>query len=76
MVAEPERPFTPGGESWLEILGRVRRPMATLAKRFAGQTVGAVTHRGFIVVSLLAPFDIPRPRPGARLHVDYTSLII
>jgi broad specificity phosphatase PhoE len=74
LPAEPERPFAPGGESWLEFHGRVRRTMAGLAEQFAGQTVAAVTHSGFIVVSLLALFDIPRPGTGARFDVDYTSL--
>jgi broad specificity phosphatase PhoE len=76
LVAEPERPFAPGGESWLTFHDRVRRTMATLAQRFVGRTVAAVTHGGFIVVSLLALFDIPRPGTGARLHVDYTSLTV
>lgn len=74
LVAEPERPFSPGGESWLEFCGRVRRTLAALGEQFAGKTVAAVTHGGFIVVSLLALFDVPRPGTGARLHVDYTSL--
>jgi broad specificity phosphatase PhoE len=74
LVAAPKRPFAPNGESWLEFHGRVRRTMATLAEQFAGRTVAAVTHAGFVVVSLLALFDIPRPGTGARLHVDYTSL--
>ena len=74
LVAEPERPFSPGGENWLEFCGRVRRTLAALGKQFAGKTVAVVTHGGFIVVSLLALFDVPRPGTGARLHVDYTSL--
>lgn len=74
LVAEPERPFSPGGENWLEFCGRVRRTLAALGEQFAGKTVAAVTHGGFIVVSLLALFDVPRPGTGARLHVDYTSL--
>ena len=73
-MAEPERPFSPGGENWLEFCGRVRRTLAALGKQFAGKTVAVVTHGGFIVVSLLALFDVPRPGTGARLHVDYTSL--
>jgi broad specificity phosphatase PhoE len=76
LLAEPERPFAPDGESWLEFHGRVRRTMTMLAEQFAGRTVAALTHAGFVVVSLLALFDIPRPGTGARLHVDYTSLTI
>jgi broad specificity phosphatase PhoE len=46
LVAEPERPFAPDAESWLEFHGRVPRTMATLAEQFAGRTVAAVTHGG------------------------------
>jgi broad specificity phosphatase PhoE len=74
LAAEPERPFAPGGESWLEFHGRVQRTMAGLAEQFAGQTIAAVSHSGFIVVSLLVLFDIPRPGTGARFDVGYTSL--
>jgi broad specificity phosphatase PhoE len=70
MVAEPERPFSPDGESWLAFNGRVRRAMTDPAEQFTSQTVAAVTHGGFIVVSLLALFDIPRPGIGARLRVE------
>jgi hypothetical protein len=45
-----------------------------LADRFAGQTVVAVTHAGFVVASLLVLFDIPRPGTGASLEPSYTSL--
>ena len=45
-----------------------------LARRFAGQTVVAITHAGFVVASILAAFDIPRPGRGARLEPVHTSL--
>jgi broad specificity phosphatase PhoE len=70
----PSRPFAPGGESWSAFLHRVRATHQRLAERFAGQTVVAVTHAGFIVASLLVMFDIPRPGTGARLEPDHTSL--
>ena len=41
--------------------------------RFAGQTVVAVTHAGFIVASFLVLFDIPRPRTGARVDPTHLS---
>ena len=37
-------------------------------------TVGAVTHAGFIVASVIALFGIPRPGTGARLDPDHVSL--
>jgi hypothetical protein len=44
------------------------------SERFAGQTVVAVSHAGFVVASLLVAFDIPRPGTGARLEPAHTSL--
>lgn len=74
LIENPNRPFAPGGESWAEYLTRVRSEMDRLAERFSGQTVAAVTHAGFIVVSILATFGIPRPGTGASLAPDNTSL--
>src|SRR2546430_1881588 len=56
------------------IAGRVSATLERLARRFAGQTVVAVTHAGFIVASVLVLFDIPRPGTGARLDPGSTSL--
>jgi broad specificity phosphatase PhoE len=65
LVAEPERPFAPGGECWLEFYGRVRRMMDTLAEQFAGRTAAAVTHAGFIVVTRCPPSSTsPAPVQG------------
>jgi broad specificity phosphatase PhoE len=73
-VAEPDRPLAPGGDSWLSFRTRVRTALATLADRHPHQTVVAVTHAGFIVLSLLETFAIPRPGTGARVDPDFTSL--
>jgi hypothetical protein len=43
-------------------------------ERFAGQTVVAVSHAGFVVASILVAFDIPRQGTGARLEPALTSL--
>jgi broad specificity phosphatase PhoE len=59
LLTSPGRPFAPGGESWGEFMARVRTTHQRLAERFAGQTVVAVTHAGFVVASLLVLFDIP-----------------
>ena len=74
LLTTPNRPFAPGAESWVEFAQRVRAILERLARRFAGQTVVAVTHAGFIVASILALFDIPRPGTSARLDPGYTSL--
>lgn len=52
----------------------MRATLERLAIQFAGQTVVAVTHVGFIVASLLVLFEIPRPGTGARLDPEETSL--
>ena len=58
----------------MEFAQRVRATLERLARRFAGQTVVAVTHAGFIVASVLDLFDIPRPGTGAHLDPGYTEL--
>jgi broad specificity phosphatase PhoE len=68
LLAEPERPFSPGGESWNGYLARVRRTMLALAGAYEGRTVAAVTHAGFVVAAMLVMFDIPRP--GNQTFLD------
>lgn len=58
LTSSPSRPFAPGGESWQDLVGRVRATLDRLAERFDGQTVVVVSHAGFVVVSLLLLFDI------------------
>lgn len=74
LTAQPERPFAPDGESWHTFTARVNSTLAALADEFSGQTVAAVTHGGFIVVSLLNLFAIPRPGTGARFEPHNTGL--
>lgn len=74
LLTSPTRAFAPGAESWEEFVEWVRATLERLATRFAGQTVVAVTHAGFIVASMLVLFDIPRLGTGARLDPGSTSL--
>jgi probable phosphoglycerate mutase len=48
---EPDRPFSPGGESWRQFEARVAALLTRLASR--EDDVIAVTHAGFIVVATL-----------------------
>ncbi len=73
-LAEPARPFAPGGESWMGFLARVRAALDALAVRHDGETVVAVTHVGFVVASLLVTFAIPRPGTGAWLDPAHTGV--
>lgn len=70
----PERPFSPGGESWRAFLERVETTCCALAERYDSQTVAAVTHSGFIVAAMLVIFGIPRPGTGAWLEPTHTSM--
>jgi len=74
LLAEPERSFSPGGESWNTYLARIEAVHQRLAEQFAGQTITVVTHAGFIVASILTRFAIPRPGTGARVDPDFTGL--
>jgi probable phosphoglycerate mutase len=74
LLAEPGRPFSPGGESWRDFIARIEAFHLRLAERYAGQMVVAVTHAGFIVASFLTRFAIPRPGTGARVDPDFTGL--
>ena len=74
LASFPDRPFAPGGESWSDFVQRVRSTLARLASRFDGQTVVAVSHAGFIVLSLLTLFEIPRTETRARIDPRFTSL--
>ncbi|HEY0602479.1 MAG TPA: histidine phosphatase family protein, partial [Herpetosiphonaceae bacterium] len=75
-VAEPDRPFAPGGETWHEFLRRVQATLHRLAAQYHGQTIVAVSHAGFIVASLLVLFAIPRPGTGARFEPRHTSITV
>lgn len=72
--ASPNRPFAPGGETWAEFIARVQTAHQRLAERFAGRTVVAVSHAGFVVASLFLLFDIPWSGRAAYLEPTHTAL--
>jgi len=74
MLAELDRPISPGGESYGGFAARVARTMASLADRYDGQTVVAVSHAGFIVLSMFNLLGIPRPGTGTHLDPLPTSM--
>ncbi len=74
LVSEPTRPFAPWGESWSGFLERVRSTHERLAERFAGQTVVAVTHAGFIVASMLVMLAMNTPAQRAWLEPSHTGI--
>ncbi|WP_052595020.1 histidine phosphatase family protein [Luteipulveratus mongoliensis] len=73
-IAVPDRPLSPGSDSWNTFNARVRATLAALAERHPGETVAAVTHAGFVVRTFLELFDVPRPGTGTRFDPDFTSI--
>ncbi|MEU3622564.1 hypothetical protein BS329_03570 [Amycolatopsis coloradensis] len=74
LVAAPNQPICPDGESWNDFRNRVHNMLNTLAATYQGKTVVAVTHAGFIVVAFMILFAIPRPGTGTRIDPDFTSV--
>jgi probable phosphoglycerate mutase len=74
MIAEPDRIYAPGGDSWNSFHERVERTLLRLARDHADQTVVAVCHGGVIMDSLRVFFAIPHPGTGARLAPSNTGL--
>lgn len=74
LIQHPDRPVAPGGESWNSFKFRVRATLKELAEQYQHQTVVAITHAGFIVISTLLIFDIPRPGTGAYLEPNLTGI--
>lgn len=71
---EPDRPAAPGGESWNEFLHRLDATLDDLRRTYAGRTVVAVTHAGFIVWTFLRLFAVPDAADRARVDPDFTSI--
>jgi probable phosphoglycerate mutase len=74
LMAEPTRPFSPGGESWNEFRARVEKTLDLLARTNAGKTVVAVSHAGFIVVSMLVMLGMSRTGQEAFLDPVNTAI--
>jgi broad specificity phosphatase PhoE len=74
LTAFPQRPFSPGGESWDGFLDRVWNVHERFAARYPDDTIVAVTHAGFIVASFFKMFGILRPGMGAWIDPQHTAL--
>jgi 2,3-bisphosphoglycerate-dependent phosphoglycerate mutase len=65
--ADPDRPLSPGGESWSEFQRRVDTSLRALADRHEGETVVVACHGGVINSSLVAlGFAYPQVRLDLR----------
>jgi probable phosphoglycerate mutase len=74
MVAEPDRLFAPGGDSWNSFHERVDHTMNRLAVEHPRQTVMAVCHAGVIAASLRVRLGVPPGAHIARLVPAHTGL--
>ncbi len=61
-------------EPWDGFLSRVDKVLATWPEKYAGQTVMAVTHAGFMVWVFMRLFGVPRPGTGTRVDFDFASV--
>lgn len=74
MIAEPDRRFAPGGDSWHSFHERVARLLTRLAAEHPGRTLVAATHAGVIAASLRVLFEMPLPRARLRIQPENTSI--
>lgn len=74
MLAEPDRLFAPGGESWNSFHERVHRTIVRLGREHPDRTVVAVCHAGVIMASIRTIFGMARPEAAARLQPSNTGL--
>ncbi|WP_051063193.1 histidine phosphatase family protein [Ilumatobacter nonamiensis] len=74
MIAEPDRAFAPGGDSWNSFHERVDDTMHRLASEHEHQTVMAVCHAGVIMASLRLRLEVPTGAHIARIVPSHTGL--
>jgi len=76
MMAEPDRPFAPGGDSWNGFHHRVHSTMQRLARDHSDATVIAVCHAGVIMASIRTIFAMPHPGTTAVLRPSNTGMTV
>jgi probable phosphoglycerate mutase len=71
---DPQRPFSPGGESWAEVLSRVSTTLPEIARRHAGGIVLVVAHGGVIDASLVCFLGLADHGAGVSFRTWNASL--
>jgi broad specificity phosphatase PhoE len=71
---EPDRVFSPGGESWNAFRTRTESALRALCEHHPGQTVVVASHGGVISSSVYSFLGVPRRPPGLRLAPVYTAI--
>jgi probable phosphoglycerate mutase len=71
---EPDRPLSPGGESWSGLLRRVDTILRALADRHAGETIVITCHGGVVNASLVAFLGLAHDGTRLDLRTRNTSI--
>lgn len=67
-------PFSPGGESWSQFVGRAGGALFDLARRHAGRLVVVVAHGGIVDASLIRFLGLAAHGAGIRFHAENASI--
>jgi len=71
---DPERPLSPGGESWLDLLERAEGALYRVAEAHPSELVVVSSHGGVIGASLIRFLGLPSHGGLARFHPDNASM--
>ena len=71
---DPERPISPGGESWIEFLDRAEQALYDVAGAHPGELVVVSAHGGIVDSSLVRFLGLPDHGGRARFFPDNASL--
>jgi probable phosphoglycerate mutase len=71
---DPERPISPGGETWLEFLDRAERSLYDLAEAHPGELVVIACHGGVVDASLIRFLGLPGHGGTVRFFPDNASM--
>jgi len=71
---EPERPLSPGGESWLDLLDRAEDALYQVAEAHPGELIVVSSHGGIIGASLVRFLGLPEHGGLTRFHPDNASI--
>jgi len=71
---EPERPLSPGGESWLDLLDRAEEALYRVAQAHPRELIVLSSHGGVIGASLVRFLGLPEHGGLTRFHPDNSSI--
>jgi broad specificity phosphatase PhoE len=74
MFSNPTKPFSPGGESWNEFVGRINGAVESLVERHRGELVVVASHGGVVEATMVSLLPFGEQLRPMRLPTAYTSL--